>query len=629
MMNIGWYFNDELSPSDELVDKFADSKFGIDKWSSFAREIIQNSLDAQDNDNEPVEVIFDLNKELSLSDIPGGYRTKEILGYCMEAATNRQTKSSYKKGLEVLSREKVYCLKISDKNTKGVRTGRDEAWGAFVFDEGKSVKQRPGSAGSHGVGKKVPFIISSCNTVFYATKNKYDDNGVEKSDCLFQGKTTLISWRDVDGKRKNSKGWYGVINSNNSDPKNAILPINALNNNEINPYFLRKNEYGTDVIIVGANIYENELDVKGYIISAILENFFMAILNNKLIIDVFGEKISASTFNTMVARYYIEQSDVKNTLTDCLRVYNNESVCEKEVYDDLGNNIGKVKIYFGLGNEHNKKYYTIVRSHGMRITDYRVNKASQPYTAVVIVEGLELNNLLSSLENAAHDKFVTKDENMEIDRKAVYAVESIKKIVSDYIIEQTKIDATKGQEIDSLNNIITIPGIVASVKKKNSPPTIKRNSVKYKGKGSKSKNNKERKTGESTGKKKKTNSDRKNKSAKKNGKLESILYNDFKLEPFFMKKDDGYDLKLAVLDDIRKADICIHSINSEEKQDNTIGDYIESVSINGTRRKCIDGKIVNIPLSKDKEYNISIRLKKNITYQLSAEVFVKEGEIDE
>ena len=96
-----------------------------------------------------------------------------------------------------------------------------------------------------------------------------------------------------------------------------------------------------------------------------------------------------------------------------------------------------------------------------------------------------------------------------------------------------------------------------------------------------------------------------------------------------MKKDDGYDLKLAVLDDIRKADLCIHSINSEEKQDNTIGDYIESVSINGTRRKCIDGKIVNISLSKDKEYNISIRLKKNITYQLSVEVFVKEGEIDE
>lgn len=49
-MSIGWYFSDEMCASDELVDKFADSKFGIDKWSSFAREIIQNSLDAQDDE---------------------------------------------------------------------------------------------------------------------------------------------------------------------------------------------------------------------------------------------------------------------------------------------------------------------------------------------------------------------------------------------------------------------------------------------------------------------------------------------------------------------------------------------------------------------------------------------------
>ena len=53
---------DELSPSEELVDKFADSKFGMDKWTSFSREIIQNSLDARDDENAPVEVVFDLNK---------------------------------------------------------------------------------------------------------------------------------------------------------------------------------------------------------------------------------------------------------------------------------------------------------------------------------------------------------------------------------------------------------------------------------------------------------------------------------------------------------------------------------------------------------------------------------------
>ena len=32
-----------------------------------------------------------------------------------------------------LNKPYVYCLKVSDSNTKGVETGRDSAWGAFVF----------------------------------------------------------------------------------------------------------------------------------------------------------------------------------------------------------------------------------------------------------------------------------------------------------------------------------------------------------------------------------------------------------------------------------------------------------------------------------------------------------------
>ena len=386
-MNIGWYFSDDLSPSDELVDKFVDSKFGIDRWSSFAREIIQNSLDAQDDESKPVEVIFDLNKELSISDIPGCNRTKEILEKCMKAATNKQTKGSYKVGLDVLDKEKIYCLKISDKNTKGVKTGREEAWGAFVFDEGKSIKQRPGSAGSYGVGKKVPFIISSCNTVFYATKNKYSVGDDEYSDCLLQGKTTLISWTDNDGKRKNSKGWYGVIDES-ADPKNRVNPIVASNDNDINPYFIRKDDYGTDVIIVGVNIYDNEADVTASIISAVLENFFVAILNENLVVKVLDEVINKASFEKMFRKYYRTQSETKNGLEGCLRVYQGEADESHKIYDKNANCLGRIDIYFGLGNEHNKKYYTIVRSHGMRITDYRLNKAGQPYTAVVYIDEL-------------------------------------------------------------------------------------------------------------------------------------------------------------------------------------------------------------------------------------------------
>ena len=195
-MEFKWHFSDESSQSNRSVDKFADSKFSIDRWTSFSREIIQNSLDARDDQGQPVEVVFDLNKNLTLDDIPGGRFTKSVLEKCAETAANKQTKQVYKKGVEILSKPYVYCLKVSDTNTIGVKTGRNEAWGALVFDEGITKKQRAGSAGSHGVGKKVPFIVSACNTVFYATKNKYEVNGVNHSDLLVQGKTALISWKD-------------------------------------------------------------------------------------------------------------------------------------------------------------------------------------------------------------------------------------------------------------------------------------------------------------------------------------------------------------------------------------------------------------------------------------------------
>lgn len=626
-MSIGWYFSDDLSPSDELVDKFADSKFGIDKWSSFAREIIQNSLDAQDDETKPVEVFFDLNKELSLSDIPGCDRTKEILGKCMEAATNMQTKGSYRVGLDVLNKDKIYCLKISDKNTKGVRTGREEAWGAFVFDEGKSIKQRPGSAGSHGVGKKVPFIISSCNTVFYATKNKYVIDGDEYSDCLFQGKTTLISWIDNDGKRKNSKGWYGAIDES-AEPKKRVNPIVVSKDSGINPYFVRTEDYGTDVIIVGVNIYDSENDVKALIISAVLENFFVAILNNNLVVKVFDEVINQTNLEKLFRKYYKCQSDTKNGLEGCLRVYQGEVDKSQEIYDENANCLGRIDIYFGLGNEHNKKYYTIVRSHGMRITDYRLNKAGQPYTAVVYIAGKKLNELLASLENAAHDSFVTEDENMEINREAVYALKQIRTAVSDYVLEKTSIDEKEGQTIEGLSNIITIPGVIAAVKKQSSIPVVKKAGVITKRKGSKSKDYSEGKAAYGDTNEKKKRKQSKNKPAKKGSQLDSILYEEFLVEPIFIKRNKEYLLRFAVNEDIKNAELKFMSVNSEGKEDDTVCDFLESANIGAIRRKVVNGKVKNVSLKQGEIYTIMLNLNRDITYQLSVELY-KKGDVSD
>lgn len=620
-MNYGWYYVDELSPSEELVDKFADSKFGMDKWTSFSREIIQNSLDARDDENAPVEVIFDLNKRLRIDDIPGGDYIKYVLSRCAEKATNKQTKQAYQKGLEILGRPCVYCLKVSDSNTKGVETGRNKAWGAFVFDEGKSVKQRPGSAGSHGVGKKVPFIISTCNTVFYATKNKYIEDGVEHSDVLVQGKTSLTNWDDENGKTKSAKGWYGIKNLNDPSPRNRILPIRNNDVDSLHPYFVRNDKYGTDVIMVGVNVYDNEEAIKRIIISSILENFFVAIKEQSLKVVVFGQTINSGNLESVYRTYYKATETLKNSMNDLLRVYAQEPVVLPVIRKSV--ELGSVELYFEANNELNRRYYTVVRDHGMKICEYRLNsnRANKVFTAIAIIRGEKLNTLLSELENAAHDTFVSHDEDMDLNPDAVKAMEIVKDLVERYIVEHTQIDDGEDQPIDDLYEILAIPGFNPQITKKDSKAKIKKNKV--------------------IKKKKRTPRDPKpvppvphtpptpdpdpNNPKKPRKQKTEKVYDMFTFGPVLVKNSEGYLLRVKVKDDIKNAEFLIRSINSDEKVDNSIAEFLVSASEGIKRYKIEEGWIKKVKLNKDQLHEIQIKTKREIRYRLTAELWYKEA----
>jgi len=629
-MKIGWYHSEERSPSDILVDRFPDSKFSIDRWSSFAREIIQNSLDAQDDYEKPVFVEFDLNKTLSLSDIPGGERCKEILARCRDAATNPHTKSTYEKGLSILSKEKVYCLKVSDRNTKGVKSGRDEAWGALVYDEGKSVKQRAGSAGSHGVGKKAPFIISSCRTVFYATKNKYEENGTQKSDSLVQGKSILINWFDEENTKRNLMGWYGLIDEDTTIPNDAIKPLNREQFDEKYSYFVRKDDYGTDVIIVGVNAYGDTKDnkealIQKKIINAVIESFFIAVLKKKLVVKIFGVEINAENIEDMLINYYEQPKSIKSDVKASLRVYKESVVQTTNVLSKEGEKIGEVNIYFELGNEFNKKYYSIVRSHGMKILDKRLQKPNQPFTAVAVIEGEVLNSLLSSLENAAHDDFITNDEEVIPDPKAVYALKEVEKIIADYIVENTKIDSTEGQEITGIGNIITLPGIIANIKKKPNVPVVKKRNVAKRSKGALGKGTGKGVTGNNTSKK-----TGKKQRGKNNGNDSVILYEDYKLEPVFIKTGKKYTMKVALKHNVANAEFVFKSVNSEGNSDGSIGDFITDLTYeNGQRISVKEGMAKGVKMAKDKTMKFILTVSKDVAYRMRLEMYCKEGDINE
>ena len=621
-MEYKWHFSDESSQSNKSVDKFADSKFSIDRWTSFSREIIQNSLDARDNQNEPVEVVFDLNKRIRLDDIPGGQYIKSVLEKCATTAENKQTRQVYQKGVEILSKPYVYCLKVSDFNTVGVKTGRNEAWGALVFDEGITKKQRPGSAGSHGVGKKVPFIISACNTVFYATKNKYDIDGITHSDLLVQGKTALINWTDDNGTLKCPEGWFGRINPTYTSPLDKILPLNGEETNEVNPYFSRKDRFGTDVTIIGVNAYGKEDEIKEAVISSILENFFVAIKEQKLKVTVFGKEIHSGNVDTIFRSFYKATGALKNSMNDLLRIYSYEPVFLP--VKRYSTEIGKIRLYFEAVSESNKKYYTIVRDHGMKICESYISSADKAFSAIAVVEGQELNELLSSLENAAHDDFVINDPNIDYNEDAISAVKAMYKVIKNYILEQTKIDDGEDQRIEGLYEILAVPGFTPKITKNESKPKIKRNKVNKKPKRKPVDPNPTPVPTPDPDPDPTPDPEPKPEPKKRKEKVEKF-YDAFTLGPVLVKNAEGYLLRFKVDQDMRDCEFRIKSINSDDKIDSSIADLLLSASEGWKKYKIQDGCISRLKLKKDQLYEIQIKTKRDIKYRLTAELWFKEA----
>ncbi len=191
-------------------DEFGDSKFGLDMCNYFPREMIQNSLDVRLDSTKPLKVSFEF-KNIEVKNIPGISELKEIIKYCMDTPEVQQdTKRHYQKMLNQIESGTIMCLKVSDRNTKGVLKIKDgieytefenEAWRAMVYDEGHTVKSEAGSGGRHGVGKKVAFILSSLRTVFYYTHNKGETK-------MFMGKSVLTDFKNSTNSYHN-KVWFG------------------------------------------------------------------------------------------------------------------------------------------------------------------------------------------------------------------------------------------------------------------------------------------------------------------------------------------------------------------------------------------------------------------------------------
>ena len=257
---IGWRFP---PTNGGRVDGFNDpgiAHFSGSPLSSLARETIQNSLDAPGTLGTPVHVSFELI-DLPPEDL-GRDELADAIGACnLEAQGDPMAGPALDAARELINGNTITCLRVSDRNTTGLRGNQ---WRALVKMQGVSLKPGvDGAGGSHGIGKYAPFAVSDLRTVFYWTCYQEDGKDVE----YFQGRSVLMSHKNRDGETQGT-GFYGIKEDCRELAGNGIPERFRVLATQGYPV------HGTSLTIAG---FRASHDWRRNIASSVVENFFYAI----------------------------------------------------------------------------------------------------------------------------------------------------------------------------------------------------------------------------------------------------------------------------------------------------------------------------------------------------------------
>ena len=427
-----------------IVDGFNDpgiETFSANSIASMVREVIQNSVDQQVDDSRPVVVDFD-SFQVTQDEIPGGRQLENIFDRCITASKGDPVATGFFQQAQKLMKGKIDVLRISDHNTTGlVGAETDDTktpWHQLVKGRGSSNKNI-NSGGSFGIGKAAPLACSYFHNIFSASKVDAIDSYV--------GVSRLLSFKEKEsgffGKEYTTTG-TGFYSS--SDNMNAILKPFAMGH-------FKRRDNGTDIYILAL---EKDKDLYGTIRLAVLENFFVSIEFQKLIVHV-----GQDTINRNSLAQYIAQLDDKKyaALKDYynLLIHRHDDPEENRVIsldaDEYGKKYGikdgECTLLLHQGEDLNQRVL-MTRKTGMTLFPQSRLGNSISYTGILLIQGDTMNQIFKTMEMPAHDKWepgrckVNKTfyENAYTDLKQYLR----KKIIENFGAPQQDIEAAYGMD---------------------------------------------------------------------------------------------------------------------------------------------------------------------------------------
>ena len=357
-----------------------------DEIKYLAREVCQNSLDAQKDADVPVRVEFKF-ESLPAANVAGLDEYREVLDKCYDYWSGESNKRAIKfldEARKECNRLQIDFLRISDYNTNGLLwpySNKADGWNALTKIDGGATKNGD-EAGSFGIGKNAPFLNSYFRMVFYRTLNVDGEKAA-------QGVARLMSFpddkNDTYGSMTTGFGLYG-----NSDRNMPVEKLDFLEE------MSKRDEWGTDVFICGFRCVPNwKLDI----CKAIVQNFAVSVLEGRLEVIVGDEKINSKTLERYVKMFSTKDNvSVFSVLTmkDKVQEY------KKEL---LG---GEFRLRLLISDDNDKSLnqkILVVRKVGMKLFNLPAFSNSITYTGILDIKGKELSEFFREMENPTHDSW--------------------------------------------------------------------------------------------------------------------------------------------------------------------------------------------------------------------------------
>jgi hypothetical protein len=450
---IEWFFGSEggidIGPNDPIHQTYKGNPY-----YSIVREAIQNSLDAVYDERFPVKVIFKYF-DLDRLNYPNLFQLEEHIKQSLDYFKNNNDAKrlfddmlNYLNGFEKGKKKlRISCLKIADFNTKGMHynLGNTESpFYAFLRAAGVSSKMNNGSGGSFGFGKGAYFALSPIKTLIVSSR---DTN----NKVFFEGATRLTTHKNSIGQKLTAYGFY--------DNKNGE-PIE--NDTEI-PEVFKRDEIGTDINIIGL---WDEVDRNRLMIKSVLNNFWLAIHENKLVVSIDEVTISKENLEQIIDEFFLNEFESGNA--NEIESWNPKPYYKAVKYAGANDQfkrfegdleiLGKVKFYVYL--EKGLPNRTSFFRKPQMVVFKRTNKKINGYAAVFICESDNGNEILRMMENPAHNEW--RKENFplqegKIDRIARKAEKEVSDFINEKLESLSKTNTSKKIAFLGLEDYLSIP----------------------------------------------------------------------------------------------------------------------------------------------------------------------------